>query len=182
VEWLLAQQLAPDLPACFPSAIAPELQAGPSRTAWCYGDPGIARALHLAAVGANRPAWREEALAIMRKAARRPPEDSGVVDAGLCHGSAGLVVLFHRMYQATGADEMAEAGRYWVRRTLKFRRPGGVAGYFSRTGTTESGEEQLIGEHGLVTGAAGIALALLSAAAPVEPAWDRALLVSARDT
>jgi hypothetical protein len=31
---------------------------------------------------------------------------------------------------------------------------------------------------GLLTGAAGVALVLLAAATPVEPAWDRALLLA----
>jgi hypothetical protein len=182
VAWLLAQRLGPDVASCFPSTVAPGLSAEPSRLAWCYGDAGVAGALHLAGVGAKQPAWTEEALGIMTKAARLAPEDSGVVDAGLCHGSAGLAIQFHRMYQATGEERMADAARYWIGRTLQFRRSGqGVAGYLARMGTTDAGGERWVAESGLLTGAAGIGLVLLSAATPLEPAWDRALLMSARE-
>jgi class I lanthipeptide synthase len=34
------------------------------------------------------------------------------------------------------------------------------------------------GTPGLLTGAAGVGLALLAAATPVEPSWDRMLLVA----
>jgi hypothetical protein len=35
-----------------------------------------------------------------------------------------------------------------------------------------------VADPGILTGAAGVALALLAAATPIEPSWDRMLLVS----
>ena len=59
----------------------------------------------------------------------------------------------------------------WFRRTLAFRRPGrGIAGFTAHDGADRS----------LLTGAAGIGLALLAASTAVEPAWDRILLLDLR--
>ena len=46
-------------------------------------------------------------------AAKRPRGFSGVVDAGLCHGAAGLGHVFNRLFQATGEQRLALAAREW---------------------------------------------------------------------
>jgi hypothetical protein len=126
----------------------------------------------------DEPAWEREALAIARRAAARPAEQSGVADAGLCHGAAGLGHLFNRMFQATGDACLAEAARFWFEQTLQMRRPGrGVGGYEARH---LDGDRKVTwkADPGLLMGAAGIALALLAATTSVEPEWDRVLLVA----
>jgi lantibiotic modifying enzyme len=174
VRWLPAQQV----PGGFPYGTELESPAAPARLAWCYGDPGVAVALLLAARCAGEPSWEREALAVARRAAERSPDEAGVVDAGLCHGAAGLGHLFNRMYQATGEAPLGEAACFWFRRTLEMRQPGrGIAGYAARR-TAPDGTPTWEDDPGLLTGVAGIALALLAAATPLEPAWDRVLLVS----
>jgi len=175
VRWLLAQQT----PEGFPSGIEKDQDKQPARLAWCYGDPGVAAALLWAARLVNEPTWEREARAIAIRAARRPADKSGVVDAGLCHGAAGLGHLFNRMFQATGDECLAEAARFWFEQTLQMQRPGkGVGGYEA----WQLDDEQVvtwIADPGLLTGVAGIALALLAATTNIEPAWDRMLLVAA---
>ena len=170
VRWLLDQ----DGPESFPYWVAPGAAGDTARLAWCYGDPGVAAALLGAARHAEEPAWESAALAIARRAAERPYEESGVKDAGLCHGSAGLAHLFDRMFQATGEPRLAEAARSWFEQTLAMRRPGrGIGGYEAwEPGGARSADR------GLLTGATGIALALLAATTDIEPLWDRMLLVS----
>jgi hypothetical protein len=173
VRWLLAQQG----PGGFAAWVGPE-EYKPARLAWCYGDPGVAAALLWAARCVGEPGWEREARAIARRAARRPPEEAGVVDAGLCHGAAGLGHLFNRLFQATDEPELAEAARFWFERTLALRRPGHrVGGYRAWQPADDSGRTWRA-DPGLLTGAAGIALALLAATTALEPAWDRMLLVS----
>jgi lantibiotic modifying enzyme len=175
VRWLLAQQ-GPDGTGFCPWIEPKGTRPGPCRLAWCYGDPGVAAALLLAARCVGEPAWEREALAVALRAAARPADQAGVQDAGLCHGAAGLGHLFNRLYQATGEPRLAEAARFWFRRTLELRRPDrGIAGFAA---FAPEHAEQWADEPGLLTGAAGIALALLAAATPIEPAWDRMLLVS----
>jgi lantibiotic biosynthesis protein len=173
VRWLLAQQG----PGGFSYWVGPEAPGEPARLAWCYGDPGVAAALLGAARGVDEPAWERSAEAIARRAAARPPAEAGVVDAGLCHGAAGLGHLFNRLFQATGDPQLGEAARSWFERAVAMRRPGsGLGGY--EAWHSGDANRTWVAEPGLLTGAAGVALALLAATTPVEPAWDRVLLVA----
>jgi hypothetical protein len=174
VRWLLAQQL----PGGFPYWVGPEGADRPARLAWCYGDPGVAVALLGAARARGEPGWERQALTIARRAAGRPPEEAGVVDAGLCHGAAGLGHLFNRMFQATGDAPLARAAEFWLGQALAMRRPGRGFGGYEACVRGSDGAQAWAAEPGLLTGAAGIALALLAATTGVEPAWDRFLLVA----
>jgi hypothetical protein len=177
VAWLVRQQLPARAGSRFPSLLAAGIEPAASRLAWCYGDAGVAVALLSAARGLDEPAWEQEALAIARAAAARPADTAGVRDAGLCHGAAGLGHLFNRLYHAVGDPCFAEAARFWFRRCLEMRKPGrGVAG-FSRH-WRQDGADIWQKDPGLLTGAAGIALALLAAITDIEPKWDRVLLAT----
>ena len=178
VAWLCTQQLSDPSRGAFPPWVGPGILPHSTRTAWCYGDPGIAATLLLAARCVGERRWEEVAMSIARRAARQPAADSGVVDAGFCHGAAGLAHLFNRMYQATGDPVLREGASTWMMRLLAMRQPGkGLAGYEA---WIHAGGGRMIwqGAAGLLVGVAGIALVLLAAAAPVEPAWDRVFLVA----
>jgi hypothetical protein len=174
VNWLLAQQG----PGGFAHWVDPKNTDGPARLAWCYGDPGVAAALLSTARCVAKPAWEDEAMAIAQRAARRPDEQAGVRDAGLCHGAAGLGHLFNRMFQATGEQEFANAARFWFEQSLHMAQPGqGIGGYQSWQ-LGHDGQPTWETDPGLLTGSIGIALALLAATTNVEPVWDRMLLTA----
>jgi hypothetical protein len=100
-------------------------------------------------------------------------EDSHVVDAGLCHGSAGLGHLFNRMHQASGDPVLEDAALRWYRHTLDIQRPGeGIGGYAFWV------PPQWKPTAGFVDGAAGVGLGLLGGVSSLEPAWDQFLAVS----
>jgi hypothetical protein len=178
VTWLLAQQLDDQAESCFPSQVGPDLTPEPARLAWCYGDPGVAAALLSAAHCMNEPAWAQAALTIARQAARRSPEQSFVQDACICHGAAGLGHVFNRLFQATGDPVLGEAARFWLQRTLDMQQPGqGIAG-FATFEPNPARSTLWVDDPGFLTGVAGIALVLLAAVTPLEPAWDRVLLLA----
>jgi lantibiotic modifying enzyme len=157
---------------------APDIRPESCRSAWCYGDPGISASLFLAANCLNNKVRQKDALKIALRAAVRLPEHAGVKDAGLCHGSAGLGHIFNRMFQATGNARLKDAARFWFQQTLKFSRKGqGFAGY-SAYRSKDDGTPEWHDEPDLLTGSAGIGLALLAAISPVAPDWDRMLLLS----
>lgn len=179
VQWLLAQRLPGDRDFAFPAFVAPGGGPQPTRTAWCYGDLGVAAVLLSAARSFGRPDWEREALALAQLAARRSEEAAGAVDACLCHGTAGNGHLFLRLHQATGDPLLREAALAWIRRTLEVRRPGGeMAGYSAWIAERGNGEGAWRADPGFLMGAAGVGLALLAAVSEVEPAWDRVMLVS----
>ena len=99
-----------------------------------------------------------------------------IANAGLCHGSAGVAHLFHRLHRATGDAACREAALAWFERCLvRVDDLPNVAGF-----PTFSFERNRDGEYvedaGVLTGAAGTGLALLAAISPEAPAWDRFLL------
>ncbi len=180
MDWLLAQRDPSAGIAQFPYTVSiPRVpERHPVRAAWCYGDPGVAVALLAAARGAAEPAWETVALEVARHVARRDPATCGVVDAGLCHGAAGLAHIYNRMYQATGDELLADAARLWTERLFALRKPGeGIAGWLAYVpgAAMELGWEP---DPSLLTGAAGVGLALLGLATEHEPRWDRMLLTN----
>ncbi len=126
-------------------------QSEPARIGWCHGDAGVGAAL-LAV-----PGWRDHALDLCRRAARQAPSGD---DPLLSQGAAGLGHIFHRCHGATGDSLFQSAARAWYGRALDLVDPAAARG-------------------GLLDGA-GVGLALLAAVTSIEPAWDRALLLSVR--
>jgi lantibiotic modifying enzyme len=178
-RWLLANALPESPGARFPPCIAPGIPHRFSRSAWCYGDPGVVLCLLVAARSLSDRELERAALEIAREAARRPAEDSGVNDASVCHGASGLGHIYNRLYQATREPLFKETATAWFSRTLEMRRPGeGVAGYFSWSPVPGREEVGWVPDGTLLTGAAGVALALLAACHPVPPSWDGMLMAS----
>jgi class I lanthipeptide synthase len=173
LRFLRAQRLPAGAGSVFPAVEEPDPPS--SRLAWCYGDLGIAVALTAAARATGQPTWGDEAREIALAAARREPLAAGVKDAGLCHGAAGVGHVFQRLHVATGEPELSAAARAWFARALELRRPGeGVAGFSSLGGPRGAGWQA---DPSLLGGAAGVALALLAAASPIQPGWGGALLL-----
>jgi hypothetical protein len=79
----------------FPSKIG----GGPSR--WCLGDLSIAVALLAASEAFEHRQWYDTALESALTASEHPTEFSGVIDAGLCHGAAGVGHVFNRLHGKT---------------------------------------------------------------------------------
>jgi lantibiotic biosynthesis protein len=182
VPWLLAHSVPTEADLTFPLWVAPGYQPSPARSAWCYGDPGIAAALLLAARGVGDAGWEQAAVALACRAAERPAPESGVVDACICHGAAGLAHIYNRMYQATGRAELGRAAVDWLERTLDFYRLARKSGGAWVRGSTEPAHQEPWTGIDLVDGAAGVALVLLAGVTSVEPAWDRMFLISAPRT
>jgi lantibiotic biosynthesis protein len=179
ISWLRAHRL----PKGSSSRYADKVIVGsdeltPARSAWCYGDPGIAVSLLKAARRAGDDGLELEALDLARFAAHRAPTDAQVFDPGVCHGSAGLSHLFNRLFHATGETIFADKARFWLARTLDFRHPGtGIGGFSFREWNAAAERFELVPAPGILDGAAGVGLALL-ASLGIEPEWDRMLLTS----
>jgi hypothetical protein len=181
VTWLLAHSVPTEAGPTFPVWVAPGFEPSPARCAWCYGDPGIAAALLVAARGVGDADWEQAAVALACRAAERPASDTGIVNACFCHGTAGLAHLYNRMFQATGERTLRRAALYWLERTLGFYRLARDTGGSWVQGNSNPAQPELWTWTGIemADGAIGIALVLLAAATSVEPIWDRMFLVSA---
>jgi lantibiotic modifying enzyme len=144
--------------------------------AWCYGDLGVASALWLAGNSLNDNCWKEKAIEILlHNTTRVDAADTGIKDAGLCHGTAGIAHIFNRAYCNTGVQEFKNAALYWFQKTADMAvYKDGLAGYKTWSGP----DKQYINETSLLEGIAGIGLAFIGAVHPQCIGWDECLLLS----
>ena len=111
-------------------------------------------------VGAfQQDAWCQLGTELALADSRRSFNETEVEEAGICHGGAGLVHLYNRMYQATGDERLKTTCKTWIQHTL------------------DLWERQPLSDDGLLTGAAGVGLALLGTVSQTPPLWDRPLLL-----
>jgi hypothetical protein len=153
-----------------PAANAPW---GPSRAAWCYGTPGLARALWLAGEALDDSGYRELAVNGMEAVYKRPIHERHIASPTFCHGVAGLLQVTLRFANATGLPLFTEAAQALAGQLLALYNPDSLLGY-----QDVEYQGQLVDQPGLLTGAPGVALVLLAASTNVEPTWDRLFLLS----
>lgn len=183
VTWLMSRETQHTLPSHYqPIALPSGTPLEPARLAWCSGDLGVALSLYQAARALGDDDVRRQAMLIAEDSSKRRGIGAGVVDACLCHGAVGVAHVFNRLFQATGSEVLREAAIFWYGRGLNYWRQGtGVGGFsysYDYVNFDGSVVDQWITRPGLLDGAAGIGLALLSAATEVEPSWDALLLAS----
>lgn len=135
-------------------------QRSPGRISWCYGVPGITRALQLAAhaVGDNaQQAHAEQDLAANLTDAHL----AAIGDAGLCHGVAGVYQTAWRVAQDATTSEVAD------------RLPA-VAAQLIHHSQSDAADDA-----GLLTGRVGLELALETHhhGSP-RSGWDACLLIN----
>jgi hypothetical protein len=178
LNWPTAVPIGPEGYPPRPPLIAKDEREGPaacwpSRAAWCYGSPGIARALWLAGQALNEVGYQELAVAAMEAVYRRPVSARQIDSPTFCHGVAGLQQITLRFAQDTALPLFTEAGRTLHRQILANYEPDSVLGYRN----LEPGGRR-IDQAGLLDGAPGVVLVLLAASTTVEPLWDRLFLLS----
>lgn len=144
-----------------------------SRAAWCYGAPGVARALWLAGTARGRPEWRDLAVEAMKAIYRRPFAERHIDSPTFCHGVAGLLQITLRFANDTSLSVFSEAAAELTEWLLSAFEPDSLLGYRN----WEPGGTR-VDQPGLLEGAPGVLLTLLAAAGEVEPSWDRAFLLS----
>ena len=85
-----------------------------SRLAWCYGDLGIGVALMMASKALNNQELYTRSIFILElDAKRRGCIENGIYDANLCHGAAGVSLIFKRLYFRTNNNLFFKSYKYW---------------------------------------------------------------------
>lgn len=180
-DWVGRSQLEDEWGVNFPAAtpLAPpggttaNDEPRPSRSAWCYGAPGMARALWLAGSATHRRDYRDLAVAAMGAVYRRPTAARRIDSPTVCHGVAGLLQVTLRFANECRLPMFVDAARDLTTQLVGAHEPTSRFGYRN---LEPNGSR--VDHPGLLDGAAGIALVLLAATTRVEPTWDRVLLLS----
>ena len=144
-----------------------------SRSAWCYGAPGVARALWLAGQATADHTLLDLAVEAMAAVYRRPVGERRIDSPTFCHGVAGLLQVTLRFAHDTGLSLFVEAAADLSDQLLALYDPETTLGYYS----LEPGGRR-VDQPGLLDGAPGVVLVLLASATGVEPTWDRLFLLA----
>ncbi|MER5782028.1 lanthionine synthetase C family protein [Streptomyces mobaraensis] len=158
--------------AAGPGAPAPPWQ----RPSWCYGSPGIARAVQLAALALGRPDWHELARRALLPLLDRPLPAWGLEDAGLCHGTGGALHVLGLLREHIDDERLDTVVDELAAMTLGHFREENRFGFRAAVRNAPEGADV----PGFLDGAAGTALALDAYAngGRAHADWDMALLVN----
>lgn len=158
-SWLMSKVVISSQGKYFPTAISWEEQIQdtvyetPSRDAWCYGTPGVARALYLAGEALDDSRFfyvaNETFDSIFRN---RTMEEWDIYSPTFCHGFSGLLQIAMLMNKEQHLDKLVDT-------VLSFYSNENVFG-FQDLDHTESGLKHLH-KAGFLDGAAAVLLTLL---------------------
>ena len=170
-DWLLQQQLdSNESMSLFPSSSHAKSS---SRLGWCYGDLTIALTLYRVGKALGIKKYLNVAEKISLHSSNRGQEEAFVKDTGICHGSAGLALIFNLLYNESGNKELMFASNKWLDFTLKVYDERGLEGFYRLSGDNGKLNECT----GFLEGYAGIGLCLV-ALVEGKADWTDCLLLS----
>lgn len=175
--WLADRRIESVLGIDWPTVIAPQSRKDKrqvsSRAAWCYGVPGISRALYLAGCALDDASLRRISVAALESLVLRPRREWDAISPNLCHGLAGVLHICTRMYQDVPSPAILSLARTLAEEIVSFYDETTILGFRDR-GFKHGWYEN----PRLLEGAPGVALSLLAATQPVSPGWDRFFAIS----
>jgi len=168
-----------------------------TRSAWCYGAPGVAHSLYQAGMALDVHQWRELAITGLRDVLAQNEAAWHLDGPTICHGYAGLLQVMWRVGMASGDAPLLEGCRRLARLVLDFADYNRAFVFphlvpDSPGGWRQASQHRSLDGAGILEGAAGVACALLSVTPPhlltsgeAHPtgthsggAWDRCLALS----
>ncbi len=152
-------------------------ERGYSRLAWCYGDIGVGLSIFFGGQSTGNDSWKSKGLEILKETTkRRDLKTNFIIDAGFCHGSAGLAHVYRKLFDITEQNIFKKTSDYWVETTLELATfHDGVAGYKS---CLSIGHAKWVIDTGLLEGISGIGLTLMYCLNGQDPAWDECMMLS----
>jgi lantibiotic biosynthesis protein len=146
-----------------------------SRLAWCYGDLGIAYILYQAAetfCDTQLKLFSKDIL--LHNTKRQEVEQTGIRDAGFCHGSAGVAHIYNKMWHYTNEPVFKASCEFWLQKTIEFFNQEPASSTYKKYLASENKYENC---YGLLEGSAGIGLVLLSYLT-ADFSWDYCVMLN----
>ncbi len=143
---------------------------------WCYGAPGIARAVQLAGLALEEPSWCGSVRSVVHTVIDWLGRELPLPETMLCHGWSGLLQMLWRINSELDDPVIARAIDDIAGRLLEAYDPDLPFGFRVR----RMGDSVELDLPGFLEGAAGTALALHTRATGRGPdsGWDAALLLA----
>lgn len=155
-NWLLQQELdEPERISFFSTSVD---NSNPARLGWCYGDLTIATTLLNVGQSIENPVLIDKAREVAIFSADKNVRQAQVVDAGVCHGSAGLAVIFKLLFLQFEEPCLLEASEYWFAYTCELYERKGKEGFYRFSGLSGEYEESF----SYLSGYGGIGFAMLA--------------------
>lgn len=145
-----------------------------SYEAWCYGSPGIARALWLAGESLNNEEFKKVAIDTFLGCYKRPKSEWNILSSTFCHGYAGFLSLTQSMYKDTKLEEIGNLKDQLINDICDQYSEENIFGYYDY----DKVKSVNVHDPGLLTGASGVALSLLSSVKEKKTNWDSAFLIN----
>lgn len=154
--------------------LSKEVSFEESRLAWCYGDLGVSYAIFLSGKTMRDDTLQNLGIKLLTQTTERLTyTQTAVIDASICHGSAGLYMFYNRLYLETKLPVFYHSAQYWIEKTIQYSTfCDGIAGYKSFV------QNKWICDYDLLTGVSGIGMSLLSFLQHDTQAWDEIFLLS----
>jgi len=176
INYILSQEIEVDRYGCFFPYQSLENKGNDpikkSRLAWCYGDLGVAYSIWIAGRVTGKSQWTSKGMEILLYSTQRNDLiGNHVIDAGLCHGTSGIAMIYRRMYLETYLPGFSDATIYWLQQSLEMAKYlDGLAGY-------KTYRSKWICDDNLLTGIAGIGMMFISHLIHDDQAWDEMVLL-----
>ena len=160
----------------FPHFYSPNSSHNRSRLAWCYGDLGVSCSLWKAGTYLkNQDLLNYTIKTLEYNGLKRDLAKNSIFDAGLCHGSSGVALIYNEFYKKTKNKTFKTAAEYWSNVTLSFaKHKNGIAGFKT---FSPNKIPKYYNERGFLEGVSGIGLSLLSQLKEEECEWKEILLI-----
>ncbi|MGM7684181.1 lanthionine synthetase C family protein [Cytobacillus sp. Hm23] len=178
LEWKREDEYGPIWPfnVSFEELMDGNLQGNQrSMEAWCYGSPGVARVIWMAGEVLGVEYWKEISVDSFKATFRRPMSQWNINAPNFCHGYAGLLQIAHRMYLDSGEKEILDGRNKLINKVLGMYNTEFPFGYYDIP--KGNCEQQIVHNPGLLEGAAGTALVLLSLINDKPSDWDSIFLI-----
>lgn len=173
-DWLAAQRYEDEWGVNWPThKLAEEASPSyPTRTAWCYGLPGVTRALFLAGRALADEALQDLAADALLAVEKRPVAARGIDSPTFCHGVAGLLQIVLRFANDTQDSAFTRFAVSLTDQLMAAFDEDAPLGFRD----IETGHHA-VDSPGLLTGALSPALVLLAASSDCPPEWDQVFLL-----
>ncbi|WP_242678249.1 lanthionine synthetase C family protein [Neochlamydia sp. AcF84] len=147
----------------------------PSKDAWCYGVPGIARALFLAGKALKDEELKSFAATAFRGIFQRKREEWQLLGPMLCHGISGLLLITHTMAQEEGCGDLFSKVNELKQILFSSYDPEAPFGFKDIEFCSQGGQAE-VSKAGFLEGTTGVLLTLLSLSYPTSK-WHLPLLI-----
>lgn len=146
-----------------------------NRASWCYGVPGVARAIYLSSKIVNDKDGIELSLKALREQANINLDEYGLNSPTICHGFSGVLIVNELMYRDTEEIIFKESNIKIAKRILDYYDKGNVIGF--KNVEVKDDIVEMTDDIGFLTGVAGVLLALMNYIEKNDTHWEKFLLL-----